>query len=162
MGVPNKGQLIAAAWEDYVKTDPQDQIFQYFWLLENLKVGDSSARAQATRSPAPSSTPSTRRSRRWPSWNPRRGSRRCLRPLRIRMEVRRRPDRHVRVRETDHVGWGGQVRSRSGKIENLKKTMQQTINNDLYSDGTGSGGKQAGGLQYLVSTTPTVGHGRRR
>src|SRR5438132_12693113 len=41
MAVPNRGQLIAAAWEDYVKTDPADQVFNFYWLLENLRVGDS-------------------------------------------------------------------------------------------------------------------------
>src|SRR3990167_2312236 len=37
----NDGQLVAAAWEDYVKQDPADVIFARYWLLENLKAGDS-------------------------------------------------------------------------------------------------------------------------
>ena len=41
MPVPNDGQMIACAWEDYVKQDPTDQIFPRFWLLENLREGKS-------------------------------------------------------------------------------------------------------------------------
>ena len=39
MPVPNDGQLVAAAWEDYVKQDPTDNIFDRYWLLENLRQG---------------------------------------------------------------------------------------------------------------------------
>jgi hypothetical protein len=43
------------------------------------------------------------------------------------------------------------------RIENAKRTLRNNINGDLYSDGTGDGGKQIGGLQHLVSATPTSG-----
>ncbi len=41
------------------------------------------------------------------------------------------------------------------RISNAEKTMMNNISVGVYSDGTGSGGKQIGGLQLLVSTTPT-------
>src|SRR5262245_25472757 len=41
MPVPNRGQVVASAWEAYVKTQPEDQVFNLFWLLENLRVGSS-------------------------------------------------------------------------------------------------------------------------
>lgn len=36
-------------------------------------------------------------------------------------------------------------------------TMENGISAGVYSDGTGSGGKEIGGLQYLISTTPATG-----
>jgi hypothetical protein len=46
------------------------------------------------------------------------------------------------------------------RITNAEATMKNNITADMYSDGTASGGKQIGGLQLLVSdspSTPTVG-----
>jgi hypothetical protein len=41
------------------------------------------------------------------------------------------------------------------RISNAEKTMANNISVGIYSDGTGSGGKQIGGLQLLVSTAPS-------
>ena len=43
------------------------------------------------------------------------------------------------------------------RISNAERTMTNNISVDTYSLGTASGGKQIGGLQALVSTTPTLG-----
>lgn len=43
------------------------------------------------------------------------------------------------------------------RIKNAEKTMMNNIAGDIYSDGTADGGKQIGGLQLLVSKTPTSG-----
>lgn len=43
------------------------------------------------------------------------------------------------------------------RIENAEQTMQNNIYDGLYSDGTGSGGKQIGGLQLIVADAPTSG-----
>ena len=43
------------------------------------------------------------------------------------------------------------------RIKNAEKTMMNNIAGDCYSDGTADGGKQIGGLQLLVSKTPTTG-----
>lgn len=42
------------------------------------------------------------------------------------------------------------------RVANAEKTMQNNISADLYSDGTASGGKQIGGLQYLIEDTGTA------
>lgn len=44
-----------------------------------------------------------------------------------------------------------------GRIKNAQRTMRNNITNGMYSDGTGTGGKQIGGLQLLVADTPTSG-----
>lgn len=41
------------------------------------------------------------------------------------------------------------------RISNAEKTMTNNISAGVYSNGTGSGGKEIGGLQLLVATTPT-------
>lgn len=158
MAVPNRGQIVAAAWEDYVKTDPADQVFNFFWLLENLKVGDSFRKGAGdpitgTIEYAINTT------------------------VKSMSELETLDVNRVDVFDRYEYAWkfvGGlivmsefekQVTSggagkfdlEAGKIDNLKKTIQSTINTDLFSDGSGTGGKQAGGLQYIVSTTPTTG-----
>lgn len=41
------------------------------------------------------------------------------------------------------------------RIANAEASMENSVATDLYSDGTGDGGKQIGGLQLLVADTPT-------
>ncbi len=41
------------------------------------------------------------------------------------------------------------------RITNAQRTMKNNITNGMYSDGTGSSGKQIGGLQLIVADTPT-------
>lgn len=43
----------------------------------------------------------------------------------------------------------------ASRIKNAQKTMENNISLDCYSDGTADGGRQIGGLQLLVATTPT-------
>jgi hypothetical protein len=43
------------------------------------------------------------------------------------------------------------------RIGNAERTFQNNLSNDCYSTGLADGGKQIGGLQALVSTTPTSG-----
>lgn len=43
------------------------------------------------------------------------------------------------------------------RVKNAERTMTNNLSNDVYSDGTASGGKQVGGLQLLVADAPTTG-----
>lgn len=43
------------------------------------------------------------------------------------------------------------------RIENAEKSMKNGLATALYADGTGSGGKEVGGLQLLVPNDPTTG-----
>ena len=45
----------------------------------------------------------------------------------------------------------------AGKIDNLQASMANKMDEGIYSDGTGAGGKQIKGLAHLVSTAPNVG-----
>ena len=44
-----------------------------------------------------------------------------------------------------------------GRIENAMRTMANNLSLGIYSDGTGYGGRQIGGLQALIADNPTVG-----
>jgi hypothetical protein len=158
MSVPNRGQLIAAAWEDYVKTDPQDQVFNFFWLLENLKTGNSFQKGSGDpiTGTIEYNTNSTVKAMSE------------LETLDInRVDVFDRYEYPWKFVGGDIVmsefeklvtaGGAGKFDLEAGKIDNLKKSMQQQMNADLFSDGTGTSGKQAGGLQLFVSSTPTSG-----
>lgn len=43
------------------------------------------------------------------------------------------------------------------RIENAEMSMENSVASDMYSDGTGDGGKQIGGLQHLVADSPSTG-----
>jgi len=45
----------------------------------------------------------------------------------------------------------------SARIKNAQRTMRNNITVGMYSDGTGTGSKQIGGLQLIVADTPTTG-----
>lgn len=45
----------------------------------------------------------------------------------------------------------------AGRIRNAEKTIKNLVAVGCHSDGTANGGKQIGGLQALISTTPTTG-----
>ncbi len=44
-----------------------------------------------------------------------------------------------------------------GRIENAEQTLTNNVALDAYSNGTADGGRQIGGIQLLVSLTPTTG-----
>lgn len=43
------------------------------------------------------------------------------------------------------------------RIKNAERTMKNNVNIGMISDGTGSGGKQMGGLKLLIANDPTTG-----
>jgi hypothetical protein len=154
----NRGQLVAAAWEDYVKTDPEEQIFNFFWLLENLRAGNSFRKGAGdpitgTIEYATNTTVKAMSE---------------LETLDVtRIDVFDRYEYAWKFVGGDIVmsefekgvteGSAGKFDLEAGKIENLKRSMQSQINTDLFSDGTGTSSKQAGGLQHIVASTPTSG-----
>ena len=158
MPVPNDGQLVAAAWEDYVKQDPTDNIFDRYWLLENLRQGGGFRKGAGdpitgTIEYAVNTTVKAMSE---------------LETLDVtRVDVFDRYEYQWAFVGGDIVmsefekgvtaGAAGKFDLYAGKIDNLKNSFENTINSDLFSDGTGTSGKQADGLQSVVSDTPTTG-----
>lgn len=59
--------------------------------------------------------------------------------------------------DVQNVGKEQVINLLEARIRNAQRTMRNNICNGMYSDGTGSGGKQIGGLQLLVADDPTTG-----
>lgn len=59
--------------------------------------------------------------------------------------------------EVQNVGRAQKIDLLEGRIKNAEHTMKNQITIGSYSDGTGSGGKQIGGMQLLVADDPTTG-----
>lgn len=158
MFAPNRGQVVASAWEDYVKQNPADNIFPRSWLLENLKEGQSFQKGAGdpitgTIEYAVNTTVKAMSE---------------LETLDVtRVDVFDRYEYAWKFVGGDIVmsvfeqlvtaGAAGKFNLEAKKVDNLKKSFINQINVDCFSDGNGSGGKQAGGLQLLVPTDPTTG-----
>lgn len=61
------------------------------------------------------------------------------------------------LEELQNSGEDAIIELLASRIKNAQKSMMNGISADIYSDGTADGGKQIGGLQLLVSKTPTTG-----
>ncbi len=154
----NSGQNVAAAWEAYVGTDPVDNIFQRHWLLEQLRANGSFEKDNGTVI--------------------RHNIEYALNPnVKFMSELETvtvsRPDTFDNaefawkfvggdVPMTDFetgITSGGAAKFdlQARKLENLKNTMEERMNTSCFSDGTGTASKEFGGLQLLVSSTPTTG-----
>ena len=59
--------------------------------------------------------------------------------------------------DVQNVGKEAVIDLLEARIKNAQRTMRNNICNGMYSDGTGTGGKQIGGLQLLVADAPTSG-----
>ena len=59
--------------------------------------------------------------------------------------------------EIQNAGQEAVINLLQKRIDNAMKTMRNNLSTGVYSDGTGSGGKQIGGLQALVADAPSTG-----
>lgn len=59
--------------------------------------------------------------------------------------------------DVQNVGKEAIIDLLEARIRNAQRTMRNNICNGMYSDGSGTSGKQIGGLQSLVADAPTTG-----
>jgi hypothetical protein len=159
VNVPNDGMLIAAAWNALVNDKPEDNVFNDYWLLNTLKKGESFkgidgggtievnleyALNGTVGFYSDTETISTQRSEVFDkaefAWKEIAGT-----VLQSDLE--------------DGVVQGSAKRFDllDGKLKNLRSTMDDALNASCFSDGSGTSGKEIGGLQLLISSTPTTG-----
>jgi hypothetical protein len=150
---------IAASWNALVNDKPEDNIFADFWLLNTLKQGSSFMSVAGgdiitasleyavngtVQFYSDTETISTTRSdvfdRAEFSWKEIAGT-----VLQSELE------------DAINQGSAKKFDLLDAKLKNLKRSLDDSINASLFSDGSGSSGKEIGGLQLLISTTPTVG-----
>lgn len=56
-----------------------------------------------------------------------------------------------------NAGRNGLIKLLDRRIRNAEKTMMNQLSTGVFSDGSGTSGKQVGGLQLLVADDPTTG-----
>ncbi len=156
---PNVGQRVTANWEAVVGDGPEDNINDDYWLFNRLSkgegflglsggdfiVGDLEYALNSTVS-SYSDTEAISTTRvdvfdrsEW-QWKEYAGTV-------IMSEL-----------EKDRNAGEGQVFALlPAKLENLRSSMRSTINTDMFSTGTANGSKGIGGLQLIISSTPTSG-----
>ena len=159
MPAPNDGMTIAASWNALVNSKPEDNIFADYWLLNTLKQGESFmsvaggdvitasleyAQNGTVAFYSDTETISTSRSdvfdRAEYSWKEVAGT-----VLQSELE------------DAINQGSAKKFDLLDAKLKNLKSTLDDTINASLFSDGTGTTGKEIGGLQLLIDPTPSTG-----
>jgi len=155
---PNLGQRVAANWQAVVGTSPMDNINNDYWLFNQLSKGEGFlglsggdyitqpieyALNTTVSSYADTDTISTTRvdvfDRIEAQWKEYAGT-----AIMSDLEADR------------NDGEGKLFGLLPAKLENLKNAMRSAINTDLFGDGTSNNSKVIGGLQYLVSATPTA------
>jgi hypothetical protein len=159
MANPNVGQRVAANWELVVKTKPEDQIHNDYWLFNQMSegkgfIGKSGgdfisgpieyALNTTVQSYSDTDEFSTTRvdvfDRYEYQWKEYVGT-----VLMSELEKDR------------NAGEGQVFDLLPAKMESLRKSLRRKLNEDAYGDGTGNSGKAITGLAALVSSTPTTG-----
>lgn len=159
MGITGtSGQNVSAAWEAYVPTDPKDNIFPRHMILEQMRENGSFEEQHGT---------VIRANLEW-AMNPNVKWMSELETLTVF-----RPDTFDNaefpwkfigcdVPMTDFergITEGGAKKYdlEARKIENMKNSVEDSINVAFFGDGTSFSSKSVGGLALLVSSTPTTG-----
>jgi len=159
MPVPNDGMTIAASWNALVNEKPEDNIFADYWLLNTLKQGEGFlsvaggdvitgsieyAQNATVGFYSDTETISTTRQdvfdRFEYSWKEIAGT-----VLQSELE------------DAINQGSAKKFDLLDAKLKNLRNSLDDTLNASLYSDGTGTAGKELGGFQLIISSTPATG-----
>lgn len=159
MPSPNAGQRVAANWEAVVKTKPEDQIHDDYWLFNQLSQGEGFvgksggdfiavpieyALNGTVASYSDLDVISTTRydvfDRYESQWKEYAGT------------------FSISDLESDRNAGEGQVFDlRNAKLENLRSSMRGQFNADLFGAGTANSSKVFSGLQLLVASSPSSG-----
>jgi hypothetical protein len=159
MAAPNAGQRVASNWELVVKTKPEDQIHDDYWIFNRLSAGNAfvgksggdfitcpieyalnTTVASYSDLDVISTTRSDNFDRYEAQWKEYAGTY-------TQSDL-----------ESDRNAGEGQVFDlRAAKLENLKNSIKATFNADLLGVGTANSSKVFTGLQTLVNTVPTSG-----
>jgi hypothetical protein len=155
----NVGQRLAVAWPAFVGTKPYDQVFPQYWTLDRLKSGKAFKGFD--------------------------GGTSIQGPIETALNTTVTPTSAYGTVDTTHIdvfdqfdfAWkmyaGTAVLSTQDQAENsgsnkkidleeatlmnLRKSMMDKLSVGVYSDGTGTGSLQLGGLQHLIPSDPTTG-----
>lgn len=159
MADPNLGQLVTQAWESIVKSQPEDNIFEDYWLLYKLKQGkgfktiDGGREIQVPLEYAVNSTidfisPYEQLSTTAVD---------TFDTAQFQWKTVAGTVVQTELEDAINQGSGGKFDLLAAKLENLKKSTESIMNASLFGDGTSYGGLEFGGLQHIVPATTTSG-----
>jgi hypothetical protein len=159
MANPNAGQRVAANWELVVKTKPEDQIHDDYWLFNRLSKGDGfvgKSGGDFITCPIEYGLNTTVASY---------SDLDLISTTRVdvfdRYEAQWKEYAGTYVisdLEDDRNSGEGQVFDlRAAKLENLRNSIKATFNADLFGAGTANSSKVFSGLQLLVASSPSSG-----
>ena len=159
MADPNVGQRVAANWEAVVGSSPEDNIHDDYWVLNQLSKGEGFmgrsggdfiavpleyALNTTVASYSDTDTISTTRidvfDRAEFQWKEYAGT-----AILSDLEADR------------NAGEGKVFPLLPAKLESLKNSMRSSINEGIFSDGTGNSSKVIGGFRSIIATDPTTG-----
>jgi len=157
MANPNVGQRVAANWELVVKTKPEDQINNDYWLFNRLSKGDGFVgksggdfivqpiEYQLNGTVASYSDLDVISTTRYDNFD------------RYEAQWKEYAGTYaISDLESDRNAGDGQVFDlRAAKLQNLLNSIRSTFNTDLFGAGTANSSKVFTGLQALVSTSPS-------
>jgi len=159
MADPNLGQTVTHAWEAIVKADPEDNIFEDYWLFNQLKAGKGFKTIDGGRlieahleyatntsvaSMSEMETISTTRVDLFDS-------------AQFNWKIYGGSVVQSEFEDAINQGSGGKFDLLAAKLANLKKSNEKELNEDLYGDGTANSSKVIGGLELIVDSTPATG-----
>ena len=159
MADPNIGQVVASAWEAKVGTKPTDNIHNSYWLLHQFDNGDGYLGLNGGRKIEISLEYAINTT--FKSYDDLEG----LDTTRIDVFDAAQYDWKqvagtVVISEKEKAftqGSGGKFDLLASKLDNAKNSHDYEINRQMYTDGTGNGSKDIGGLDLLVPTNPLLG-----
>jgi hypothetical protein len=159
MASPNDGVTIAASWNALVNDKPEDNIFADYWLLRTLKSGDSFESVAGGDEITASLMYAMNGTVQFYSDTETIGTSRTDVFDRAEYAWKEVAGTLLQSELENAINQGSAKKFDllDQKMANLRSSLDATLNQSLFSDGNSSGGKELGGLQLLISSTPTTG-----
>lgn len=159
MADPNLGQTVTQAWEHIVKSKPEDVIFEDYWFLYKLRQGGGIKSVDGGREIQVPLEYATNTSVGFISEMDPLSTTRVdvFDTAQFQWKMIAGTVVQSELEDAINQGSGGKFDLLAAKLSNLKSSTEAAINASLFSDGTGTSGKEFGGLQLLVPATTTSG-----
>jgi hypothetical protein len=159
MADPNLGQLVTQAWESIVKSTPEDNIFEDYWLLSKLRAGKGFKTIDGGREiDVPleyALNPNVEFVTQYAQLSMTASDN--FDTAQFQWKTVAATVLQTELEDAINQGSGGKFDLLAAKLANLKSSNEKELNEDLYGDGTGNDSKVIGGLELIVDTTPATG-----
>jgi hypothetical protein len=159
MANPNVGQTIAASWNALVSETPEDNIFVDYWLLNQLKAGkgflpiDGGDKVTVILDYAQNGTVTAYNDTETISTS----RQDVLDTAEYTWKQYAGSVVHSELEKAINQGSAKKTDLLAAKLKNLKSSIDDILNQDLFSDGTGTSAKVIGGLAAAVPLVATSG-----